>query len=213
MGADRLSVLVTALGVAAALVAYRAERRAVYAAAKGVASLGFLATALSAGALEVGWARVAFAALVLSGAGDVALGLRGRGAFVAGLIAFSLAHLAYTAAFLARGADAGSLAWTTALAAILAAGAWLAFARRLPPFLRVPGGMYLLILAAMLATGTAAGRTHGVAGLAAGVVLVAGSDVAVARERFGTSSFTNKWVGLPAYYLGQTLIAASLGGM
>jgi cytochrome c biogenesis protein CcdA len=55
-------------------------------------------------------------------------------------------------------------------------------------------------------------RGYAAFGLAMGAVLVAGSDVAVGRERFGTRGFVNKLAGLPAYYLGQVLIALALGG-
>jgi uncharacterized membrane protein YhhN len=65
----------------------------------------------------------------------------------------------------------------------------------------------------MVATGLATAITHQALTLAAGVLLVAGSDVAVARERFGAPIPVTKLIGLPAYYAGQTLIALSLASV
>ena len=63
----------TALGVAGALLAVRRGRPWAYGVAKGVASIGFLATALASGAAAEGWTRWVLVALALSAAGDVAL--------------------------------------------------------------------------------------------------------------------------------------------
>jgi hypothetical protein len=43
-----------------------------------------------------------------------------------------------------------------------------------------------------------------------GATLFFASDLAVARERFLARDFTNKLYGLPAYYLGQLLIAYAI---
>jgi len=108
-------------GTGAALWAVRGERRSAYRFAKAAASLGFVTTALGAGALRQTW---------------------------------------------------GSIALATGLATAIASGTPM---------------------------------------LAAGAMLVAGSDAAVARHRFVQPAFANKLWGLPAYYLGQTLIALVTG--
>jgi uncharacterized membrane protein YhhN len=205
------AVATTAAGVVAALVAYRIDRRGVYLVAKVVASSGFVAAALAVGALNATWTRVAFAAILLSAVGDVALAVRARRAFLTGLAAFAAAHLTYAAAFALAGPGVVPWAWAGVGAAVLVGGAWSAFRRRVPAGLRVAVAGYAVILGAMMATGLAAGITRGSVGLAMGAVLVAGSDVAVGRERFGTRGFVNKLAGLPAYYLGQVLIALALG--
>ena len=205
-------MLVTATGVGGALVAFRLRRPFAYAAAKTAASLGFVGTALAAGALDHAWSRLALVALVLSAAGDVALALRAANGFIAGLVLFALAHTVYTAAFLVYGSAAATTAILGLLAALSAWSVWVAFRERLPARMRVPAAVYLGVLSAMVASGTAAGITHRSWLLVCGVALVAGSDIAVGRERFGTSMFANKLIGLPAYYLGQTLIALSLRG-
>lgn len=204
--------LITGLGAAAAVTSFRLDRRLVYAVSKAVASLGFIGTALTAGALGSGWSQLAFVALVLSAAGDVALAIRGKKGFIVGLLCFAAAHSVYASAFWLYGTGGTTVVITSCVVALVAGSGWFLFHDHFPDPLRVPVGVYLVILSAMLATGVAAGITHRAILLAGGVVLVAGSDIAVARERFGTSMFANKLLGLPAYYAGQTLIALSLAG-
>jgi uncharacterized membrane protein YhhN len=203
-------ILVTALGVVTTLAASRARMPRAYALSKAVASLGFVATALSAGATAAVWSRVALGALVLAAIGDVALAVPGSRGFLVGLGSFAGAHSVFAAAFAIHGTGGAILGGTAAVATAFSGGAWLWLRHRLPRRMRVPVGVYAAIVASMLATGAAAGISHRAWLLALGVVLVAGSDIAVGRERFGRASFANKLVGLPAYYAGQTLIALSL---
>jgi uncharacterized membrane protein YhhN len=205
-------VLITGLGVAAALAFTRAGMSRAYALSKAIASLGFIGTALTAGATDAAWSRLALGALVLSAAGDVALAVRGRKGFLIGLACFAVAHSVYAVAFGLYGTRGAILGVTASVAALVAGGAWLSLNHRLPGPMRVPVGVYLVIVTAMLTAGTAAGITHRAWLLACGVLLVAGSDIAVGRERFGKSMFANKLLGLPTYYAGQTLIALSLAG-
>jgi uncharacterized membrane protein YhhN len=100
----------------------------------------------------------------------------------------------------------------TAPAAVFIAGAvWTLLRARVPAALRLPIAVYLVIIGSMLATGVATAVTHRAWMLGVGVALVVASDIAVARERFVSHAFINKLLGLPAYYVGQTLIALSLG--
>jgi uncharacterized membrane protein YhhN len=116
---------VTAAGVAAALVFVRLQRRVGYAAAKTVASLGFLGVALAAGAMGAPWSRVAFAALALSAAHAQGHVARGRTGFRVGLASFLVAHGAYVAAFVLYGVGGAALGVTSALAALAIGGAVL----------------------------------------------------------------------------------------
>jgi uncharacterized membrane protein YhhN len=204
--------LITGVGTATAVTAFRVDWRRTYAVSKAVASLGFIGTALTAGALGAGWSRLALGALILSAVGDVALATRGKRGFIVGLLCFAAAHSVYATAFWVYGTEGTTALITSCLVAMVAGGGWIVFHRRLPGAMRTPVGVYLIILSAMLAAGVAAGITQRSTLLVCGVVLVAGSDIAVARERFGTSMFANKLIGLPTYYVGQTLIALSLAG-
>lgn len=200
----------TALGVAGALVAFWQGRPWAYGAAKAVASLGFLTTALAAGAGAEGWTRWALAALALSAGGDVALAVRSRRGFLGGLALFLAAHATFAVAFAVRGVAALALiAAGVGLSLALALG-WRAWRARLPEAMRAPVAAYAVVLGAMVATVLATGAAHPAPVLVVGALLVAGSDLAVARERFATRGFVNKAIGLPAYYLGQTFVALAL---
>lgn len=202
----------TALGVAGALFAFRQGRPWAYGAAKGVASLGFLATALAAGAGAEGWTRWALVALVFSAGGDVALAVRSRRGFLGGLALFLVAHAAFAVAFAVRGvAVLPLLAAGVGVSLVLALG-WRAWRARLPEAMRAPVAAYAVVLGTMVALSLATGAAHPAPVLVVGALLVAGSDLAVARERFATKGLVNKAVGLPAYYLGQTLVALALAG-
>lgn len=203
-------IIVVAAGVAGALAAYRFERRALYVLAKTVASAGFVALAVAVGAARSGWTGIALAGLALAAVGDVVLGLRGKRAFIAGMASFALAHAVLSAAFLVRGTEPRLLAALAIAVAVPAVLAWRAYHLRVPLRLRIAVAVYLAIVSTMAASGLASGVAHRMPLLGLGAVLVAASDVAVARERFGTPAFANKVFGLPSYYLGQTLIALAL---
>ena len=204
--------IVTGLGCAAALAATRAGMPRAYAVAKIAASLGFVATALTAGALGALWSSVGLGGLVLSAAGDGALAVRGRRGLLVGLAFFAAAYSVYFAAFALHGMDGAIFGAAVVVAMLSAGGVWLWLRQRIPGAMRIPVGVYVVIVAAMVAAGTSAGVSHRSWLLVCGVVLVAGSDMAVARERFTGPSFACKLLGLPAYYAGQTLIALSLAG-
>lgn len=203
-------VSLAAAGCAAALAYARAGVRAEYAVAKVVASLGFVLVAIGSGAALGGWTRIALVALAVSAAGDAVLATPGERGLLGGLGLFAVAHAVYVAAFVLRGVHLPVLAITTVAAVAIGAVVWTVLGPRLSGRMRVPVAAYLTLVCAMLAAGTASALEGGAWALAAGVVLVAGSDVAVARERFVAPGFTNKVVGLPAYYAGQLLIALSL---
>lgn len=200
---------VTALAVAAVgilLAAHLwAEARGLgtaRAATKVGASLGFVAVALSLG-IEGRFAQGILAGLLLSVAGDALLLSHGRPAFLAGLAAFLLAHVAYALAFAQR---ASLLAWPALpLAAVLAL-----VLRWLWPHLgglRGPVVAYCLVISAMV------WLALGVDGLLVrwGAVLFYLSDLAVARDRFVRPAFANRLLGLPLYYGAQVLLALAVG--
>lgn len=204
--------VLTAFGVVGALVAVHRGHPWAYGVAKGVASLGFLTTALAVGAAADGWTRWALAALVLSAAGDVALAVRSRRGFLAGLALFLVAHAAFAVAFAVRGVAALPLAAAGVGVAIALALGWRAWRAHLPGAMRSPVAAYALVLGTMVALAVATGVAQRAPVLVVGALLVAGSDLAVARERFATKGFVNKLVGLPTYYVGQTLVALALVG-
>ena len=201
----------TAVGTLGALVAHRADRRGAYRLAKGLAPLGFVGTAIVAGATGAAWSTLVLFGLALAACGDLALAGTGKRSFIAGMGFFALAYALYSAAFTLRGFEPSAFTVTAPAAVFIAGAVWTLLRAHVPAALRLPIAVYLVIIGSMLATGVATAVTHRAWMLGVGVALVVASDIAVARERFVSHAFINKLLGLPAYYVGQTLIALSLG--
>ena len=200
---------VMAVAVTVLVAAERQGRRALVLVAKPVASFAFLL---------LGWSRFepghpygawVLVALLLCLVGDLLLMLR-RG-FVPGLASFLLGHVAYVVAFsvllLPRLWPA---VWVLPpLAISTVAAAWLS-----PHLgrLRVAVLAYIAVITVMVwgaLAVTAAGPGPWI--VAAGAVLFYLSDLAVARDRLVTKAFGSRTWGLPAYYLGQFLLALTVG--
>jgi uncharacterized membrane protein YhhN len=149
------------------------------------------------------------AALVLCAAGDLCL-LWDR-SFDFGLISFLLGHLAYVTAF-AVALPLGK--WPLLiLIPMVAAGAlasrwlWPHLGRR-----RVSVTAYIVAISIMVWGGVSAFTAGALPWTAAaGALLFYLSDLAVARHRFVRKDFINRAVGLPIYYLGQLLLALTIG--
>ncbi len=200
MQAAAVAVILVCAGVAGHLWAEAAGRRSIAAAFKALASAAFLALGLVAGA-PGRYAALVLVGLALSAVGDLLLVPRARGAFLAGIGAFLLAHLAYAAAF------APASAVSPVIAGALT-GAGVVVVRWLWPHLdgfRAPVAVYAAVITLMLVL--AIGLDHPLARTGAALFYV--SDLAVARDRFVRSGIGNRIVGLPLYYVGQVLIALS----
>ena len=202
--------VLAAAGLAALLVAeWRGSRAGVWF-AKPIASLGFLAAALAAGALDTAYGRWVMAALVLSFAGDVLLIPTARASFLAGLVSFLLGHLAFAGAFVVRGV---AWPWVAAAALTVVPAAALAL-RWLGPHveagMRVPVRAYVGVISSMvlLAAGTWGADPR--PAILAGALAFYASDLAVARQRFVARTFWNKSWGLPLYYGAQLLLASTV---
>lgn len=149
--------------------------------------------------------------LVLSLAGDVFLMLP-RDRFIAGLVSFLLAHVAYIVAFTSGVAVA---AVPLAFVPYIAAGAivlgilW----RRLGP-LRVPVLLYVAVIMAMAsqaAVRAAVLHTTPAALAAAGAALFVASDTILAFDRFYTRFRSARALVTVTYVVAQWLIAVSTG--
>ena len=181
---------------------------------KPVASLGFLITAVSAGALAApgfDYGTCVFVGLVLSALGDVLLIPQGRGpAFLGGIGSFLLGHVAYVVAFVAAGFDGSTaaVAGGAMLLPLLLVGRWL-----LP---QVEGGFkapvmaYMIVISAMVAVAVGAWRQSGDLRPLLAAVAFYVSDLSVARDRFVAPGFINRAWGLPLYYGAQTVFALSV---
>lgn len=179
---------------------------------KPVASLGFIGVALGMGALDSSIGQITLLALVLCMVGDVCLLGTARAPFLAGLVAFLLGHVGYAVAMGMLGLDGSAMA--VALLPLLAFGGgvlrWLW--PHLPAKMKGPVVAYVIVILSMAlcAVGTTAAGSG--AGIAVGAALFVVSDLFVARNRFVAPGSVNRLVGLPLYYGGQLVLAATLGG-
>lgn len=156
------------------------------------------------------YATLVLVALVLSWIGDLALSYSTRRSFVVGLTAFALAHLAYVAAFVARGDLSLQLLVVSGFAmAVFGMGVlkWLSPHR--PSSLRWPLTIYVAIICIMVATAFATLGDDPNLLIPVAALLFTASDLFVARQRFVTQSQWNRLIGLPLYFLAQILFALS----
>ena len=177
---------------------------------KPVASAAFIWFGLEAGALDTRYGQLVLAGLAFCMLGDVLLIPLGRpGVFRAGLFAFLLGHVAYSAAFLTRPlAPVGLVAGGLALAAfIYLVLRWLG--RSVPAGMVLPVRAYMLVIGVMSALACAMTAAGGPWQAAVGALAFTASDVSVARDRFVRHEFANRAWGLPLYYGAQLLIATT----
>jgi uncharacterized membrane protein YhhN len=168
---------------------------------KVAASLGFVAIGFLPGPRGP-LAEGLLAGLALSVLGDAALLSVRRGWFLAGLVAFLLAHLAYAASFAAVGRPEPWLLLPVA-ALILGTLAWL-WPRA--GVMRWPVVAYGLAIGNMLWLAQGVDRVE----VRLGALLFVASDLAVARDRFVRPGLANRAVGLPLYYAAQVLLALAV---
>jgi uncharacterized membrane protein YhhN len=182
---------------------------------KPLLSTLFIWTALLQPRPEAAYALWVLAGLSLSWVGDVLLIFKSRPPFLAGLVAFLLGHVCYVLAF----SGPGRWGMWIAVALILLAAAGIMVFKWLRPYLngmRGPVAAYIVVISAMVASALAVAAAADVpaAGrwiVPAGAIVFYLSDICVARDQFVAREFNNRLVGLPLYYLGQFLLALSIG--
>lgn len=177
--------------------------------AKFLASCGFLATAISAGALRSGFGRIVFAGLLLSMSGDMFLIGSSRQHFLFGLVSFLLAHVAYITAFVLAGQSRkwAGIATVPIFVIALMVLAWLL--PHVPADLTMPVRLYTTVISLMVIT------AFGAKGAGASTLIVIGalmffvSDLSVAMQRIMETDFPTFLWGLPLYYAAQLCLAVS----
>ncbi len=179
-----------------------------------------LARAVPEGTAQT-YARVILVGLVFGAIGDIALLGRSSRAFLGGLVAFLIGHLAYVAAACVLVPPSVWLSGdgAIALAAIPVVAGAIALRWLWPTLgtMRVPVIVYVLTIVTMVVAAMAVWRAHALPNpqrtwLLVGAVLFFISDIAVARDKFVAKGFANRIWGLPAYFAGQLMIAWSLSG-
>jgi uncharacterized membrane protein YhhN len=215
-------VVFTLVALVALLIAeYLGSRPGVWI-AKPLASTGFLAVAIGAGALD-GWApdgwagsrygQLVFLGLVLSWWGDVFLIPEGRPRiFQAGIASFLLGHVAYVVAFASLGVDptAAAIATGVAIVPVVVVVRWLR--PHLPADMVVPVYAYVAVITCMIVCAVSAFAAVGRPMILLGAAMFYVSDLAVARDRFVSPGFENGAWGLPLYYGGQLVLASTIAG-
>lgn len=177
---------------------------------KPAASLAFVAAGLASLDLSGPFGQRTMAALLLSGLGDVLLvRMDDERWFKAGTLAFALAHVAYAAAFVARGVAPFALEGALFVVAVTTALALGWLMPRVPSPLRPLVAGYAFIISSMVVTAIGTYAVRGNRWLLLGAFAFYGSDLAVARDRFVKASFANRAWGLPLYYAAQLLLATS----
>lgn len=202
-------ILTCAVALAVCLAGEVTGRMPLRAGGKLVASGAFLGLALQQDLLGAGphgpWI---LAGLVLSALGDALLLGSDKRIFLAGLVAFLLAHVAYAVGYGLLGPRLPGVAVGAVGMLVLAGGVmrWLGDqAGRLKPAV----GAYILAIGVMVSL---AAGVPGRPLLLPGAVIFAVSDLFVARQRFVVQDVRNRLVGLPLYYLAQVLLVLATAG-
>ena len=203
-----LCATTTLVGLAGLLLAKRFEFRPGVWIAKPIAAAGFLALALTVGALESSYGVLIFAGLTLSFLGDILLiPNENPAAFKTGIASFLLGHVAYTVAFTSLALDLQAASFG-ALATGVGAFVALRWLRPyLEPGLRLPVIAYIAVISCMLVAATGCASALSRPDIFAGALLFYLSDLSVARDRFVHRSFWNGAWGLPFYFVAQLILA------
>ncbi len=206
----RTVVAVTVVACLILVGALLSEMLWVAAAAKLIASIGFLSTAILSGARQSTYGNVLLIGLALSFLGDAFLIGESRQAFLAGLGAFLLAHLVYVGAFVVHGINYRWLAISAMPVAGIAlfVSNWLA--PHTPADLSLPVQTYTIVISAMVIMAIATRGKGGSLYIVAGALMFFLSDLSVAALRLVQTEIPTYVWGLPLYYAGQLCLALSV---
>lgn len=205
-----LLVVLTLVAVAVLLLGDARRHATTMRIAKPLASTGFVATGLAAGALHGPYGQAILLALLLSWLGDVCLLSRKNSWFMAGLVGFLLAHLAFGLAFVVRGV---AVTWVAGAVVVLA-GPALGVRWWLRPYvsaaMRPPVDAYVVVITLMVALSLGCVAAGGTGWIAVGAIMFWLSDLSVARDRFVRHELGNRLWGLPLYYGAQLVLACTI---
>ena len=147
--------------------------------------------------------------------GDIFLALPRKRMFTLGLASFLLGHVFYILGFF-RVAELNLWTWTGGLIIVFISGRIFFWLRPHLGSMKTPVLLYVLVITLMVigalsVMGDEGLRLSGRITVISGVVAFYLSDIFVARNRFIRAAFLNRLIGLPLYYLGQFLLAFSVG--
>ena len=203
-------VVVCAVALAGLVVAEYRDWRGGMWLAKPLASAAFIWLGLAVGALDSGYGRLVLLALVLCLLGDILLIPRDRPkVFRAGVFAFLLGHVAYSAAFLSRPLAPGGLLASAIILGVVIAAVLRWLGKSLPADMVAAVRTYMLVIGVMAALACGVTAAGGPWAVAVGALAFTASDISVARDRFVRHQFVNRAWGLPLYYAAQLLLATT----
>jgi len=147
--------------------------------------------------------------------GDIFLALPQKMMFIFGLIFFLIGNIFYIFGFFYV-AQSSQWTWVGSLT-VMVISVWIYFWLR--PYLgsmKAPVVLYVIIITIMLSgawsvLGDSKLAQSGRIMVFAGALSFYFSDIFVARDRFLRKEFLNRLIGLPMYYIGQFLLAFSVG--
>jgi len=204
-------LLVTLVGVACiALVALLlADMTVPAAASKFIASSALVALAIRGGALASVYGRLILTGLALSWCGDMFLIGLSKTAFLAGLVAFLLAHVAYVAAFVRHGYERRWIWVAMVPVTAIAIGVFVWLEPYTPPDLLNPVRAYVAVISLMVVFAMGTQGRGGSKLIVAGAIMFFLSDLSVASLRLVQTEYPTYSIGLPLYYAGQVCLALS----
>lgn len=203
--------IVTTSACATALVWAEANGSSMLRFFKMAASTGFVVIALSVGGMSNTYGRIVLVALALSWIGDLLLTYTYRSAFLGGLAAFLLGHVAYSIAFGFLGLNVTIAGAAAIVMTIVGVFVW----RWLSPHagdMAAPVVAYIVVITVMVVAAVAAFGAGATVLIPIGACSFYASDIAVARNQFVAPGIVNRMWGLPLYYLAQVLLASTAGG-
>ncbi len=210
MTSSRLFIALTAAGCAALVGLQLAGLNGASVVAKLVASTSFVALAVVSGAGTTLYGRLIGAGLVLSWCGDMFLTSQAQSMFLAGLCAFLLAHVTYTAAFVTHGYRRAWVIIAAVPLTAIAIAVWTWLEPATPADLGIPVRAYIAAITVMVIFAVGARGAGGSNYIIAGAVLFFLSDLSVAALRIQETSYATYVAGLPAYYAAQVCLALSI---
>ncbi|MDH3265397.1 MAG: lysoplasmalogenase [Gammaproteobacteria bacterium] len=202
-------VVLSALACMALVYFLRVEWFTAALAAKMLASLGFVVTAISVGALRHRYGQVILAGLLLSMTGDAVLTDTSQQAFLLGLGCFLLAHIAYITAFIVKGVNYRWSAVAAVPVLLIAALVSIWLEPSLPDELALPVLVYTAVISMMVIAAFGCKAAGASMLLLVGALLFFVSDLSVAAQRIVQVEFPTFVWGLPMYYAGQLCLALS----
>lgn len=209
MPSARILVIVIAIACAA-LVALLLHGHALPALfAKIIASTAYIALAMRSGALASSYGRLILVGLIFSWCGDMALTSTSRQAFLAGLSAFLLAHVAYVAAFVRHGYHRVWVILAAVPLTAIAIAVWTWLEPHTPAALSIPVRAYIAVITLMVVFALGTRGRGGSLLIVAGAVLFFLSDLSVAALRLVQTDYPTYVLGLPLYFAAQACFALS----